>query len=46
MIGVRGWRKEDRRQGTHPRETGYRGRETRSRAVRQGIEDGIQRTET
>ncbi len=27
-------------------ETGYRGRDTRSRAVRQGIEDGVQGSET
>ncbi len=41
MIGVRGRRKEDRRQGT-----GYRGRETRNRDVRHGIEDERQGTKT
>ncbi len=32
--------------GNRSCETGYRGRETRSRAVRQGIEDGVQGSET
>ncbi len=32
--------------GNRSRETGYRGQETSSRAVRQGIEDEIQGTET
>ncbi len=45
MIGVRGEETGGWETGKRSCETGYRGRETRSRAVRQGIEDGRQGAE-